>query len=515
MRLRLSRRDVALWRMIAAALVVGAVVGLLVVGYRVLLAGGLALAEHGYAAIRDRPVFLLVWAPAAVIVGGLIHGVLRAVPTATGSGIPQIKGVLVYRLRMPAARTIAARFAAGGLGSVAGLSLGREGPCVQIGGAVGQLVSRPVRADDLERDQLITAGSAAGLSAAFNAPLSGAVFTLEELHRSFSPVVLLVAITAALSADVTSAAVLGLDPVLRFGSADRLPLSGYPWLLVLGAATGVVAVGTNRALVAGQRILGRLPAPARPLLALVVALGAGLGAPVLLGGGDGLVDLARTGAAPLLLLAALALGKVLFTATSFGSGAPGGVFMPLLAVGALTGAAFAQVTGRPGSATSALVLCGMAGVLSGALQAPVTAILLVLEMSGQVSAMLPAAVCALTALLVADLLRGRPLYDVLLERLLAGWQEDTGTTGGAVLALTVEPRSAADGASVQELTLPEGVRLVEVRRGLGTMEPSGETVLRTGDRVVVAVPSSGTRALRQVRAAARTVFHTPDLRRPD
>lgn len=509
-----SRRDLQLWRMISAAVVVGALVGLLVVAYRLLLTCGLSLARAGYAAVRDRPVLLPLWALAAVTVALLILAALRLVPTATGSGIPQIKGILVYRMRMPAARTIAARFFAGGLGSVAGLSLGREGPCVQIGGSVGQLAGQSLKTDDLERDQLITAGAAAGLSAAFNAPLSGAVFALEELHRSFSPVLLLVAITATLSADVTSASLLGLDPVLQFGSAARLALHSYPWLLALGAAAGVVAAGSNLSLLAGQRLLQRIPASARLLLAVTVALAVGLGAPSLLGGGEGLVTLARSTATPAIVLAALMLGKIVFTSTSFGSGTPGGVFMPLLAVGALTGAVFAHATSQPAAATSALVLCGMAGVLSGALQAPVTAILLVLEMSGQVTAMLPAGICALTALLVADLLRGQPLYDVLLERLTAGWHDDVATPRSTVMAVTVESRSPADGSPVRDLALPDGVRLVEVRRGLGTLDPSEETVLRTGDRVVVAATASGPATLRGVRGSARRLFHSPESRYP-
>ncbi|MBU4216161.1 MAG: ClC family H(+)/Cl(-) exchange transporter [Actinobacteria bacterium] len=449
--------------------------------------------------------------PSAVVVGLVIAWAVRRVPAAGGSGIPQVKGVLVDGLVVPTWPVLGVRFLGGGLGALAGLSLGREGPCVQIGASAGQVVASAVRSPAVERDHLVTAGAAAGLSAAFNAPLSGMVFALEELHRSFSPLVLLAAAAGALGADVVSSLVFGLRPVLDFGAVTSLPLGQYPWLLVLGPAAGVVAVSANRVLLGLQSAYGRMPAPLRPVLALLIALPVGLTAPMLLGGGDRLVRIAEQGAVPLVTLMGLLIGKLVFTGTSFGSGAPGGIFMPLLSLGALTGAAVAtgaRYAGLPASDQPALVLCAMAGVLAASLQAPITAILLVVEMSGRVVHVLPVAACALLALLTADLLRGRPIYDQLLERFLAA-NPSTVRAGQVVLDLPVERGSRADGIAAGDLALPDGVRVTQVRHGDLRHTPGTDRVLSPGDHVELQVthPDPARARGATVRAVRRLFRH--------
>lgn len=518
MRLPLSRRDVLVWRTVGLALLVGLAGGLLVAAYRALLGLALSRAEAVDRAVAARPLLLVVAVPVLVGMGLVIAWAVRRVPAAGGSGIPQVKGVLVEGVQVPTWSVLGVRYLGGGLGALAGLSLGREGPCVQIGASAGQAVATAVRSKDVERDHLVTAGAAAGLSAAFNAPLSGMVFALEELHRSFSPLVLLAAAAGALGADVVSSAVFGLRPVLDFGAVASLPLGQYPWLLVLGPLAGAVAVAANRVLLGLQSAAGRLPGPARPVVALLIALPVGLTVPVLLGGGDTLVRLAEKGTLPLLGLLGLLVGKLLFTGTSFGSGTPGGIFMPLLSLGALTGAALATAAthaGLPPAARSALVLCAMAGVLAASLQAPVTAILLVVEMSGRVVHVLPVAACALLALLTADLLRGRPIYDQLLERFLAA-NPQTVRSSGLVLDLVVELGSRADGVAAGDLALPDGVQVAVVRHGDVTHTPGTDRVLAPGDRVELHVVPSQSRHERAtaVQEARRTFRHDlPDAGR--
>jgi H+/Cl- antiporter ClcA len=507
---RLSARDAALWRTVGLSVLVGVIAGALVVAYRKLVGAGLRVAVTVYDDVARRPVLLLVWVPAAVVVALALAWMVRRVPAAGGSGIPQVKGVLVYGLRVPTWPVLAVRFVGGGLGALFGLSVGREGPCVQIGASAAEGVAAAARSRGLERDHLVTAEAAGGLAAAFNAPLSGAVFALEELHRSFAPTVLLAATSAALSADVVSSAVFGLRPVLDFGAVSTLPLRVYPWLLLLGPVAGAVAVVATRSLLGAQKAYRRLPRAVRPVIALLLLLPAGLFAPALLGGGDGLVATAESGALPVAVLGALLVGKIALTSTSFGSGVPGGIFMPLLSVGALTGAVVAGVAehaGLPPEVRAALVLCAMAGVLSAGVQAPVTAILLVVEMTGRVVHVLPVAACALLALLTADVLRGRPIYDVLLDRFLAVARPAERGAGDAVLEVPVEAGSAAAGSTVAALGMPEGVRLVRVQRGRQRIEPEGETVLRPGDLVEVAVevqPPGGRPG--EVRSAVRSVF---------
>ncbi len=490
MRAVLSRVDSTTWRLVGRAVLTGLVAGALVVGYRMLLGAGVDLARHVYATLAERPALIPVWLVGAVVIGLLLATAVRRAPAAAGSGIPQVKGMILYGLRIRAVPVLVVRFVGGTLGSLVGLSLGREGPSVQIGATAAQGVSRIAGAGRLERDHLVSAGAAAGLSAAFNAPLSGMVFALEELHRSFSPLVLLTAAAAALTSDVVSSVALGLHPVLEFGSLPSLPLGQYGWLLLLGPLAGAVGVATNRSVLGFQTLSGRLPVRWRPVVAVVVALPFGLFLPQVLGGGEDLVRFAEGADGGVVLVLVLLVGKVLFTSTSFGSGTPGGIFMPILSVGALTGCAFGLVVmhaGTPAADVATLAVCAMAATLAASLQAPITSILLVVEMSGRVEHTLPVAACVLLALLTADLLRGRPIYDVLLHRFLAAGEPALPYDEDAVLELPVEMGSEAAGRRIASLDLPVGARIVRLRRGLSAYAPTGRTVLLPGDYVQVVV----------------------------
>jgi H+/Cl- antiporter ClcA len=344
---------------------------------------------------------------------------------ASGSGIPQVEGVVLLGLRMRWLLVLVVRFAGGLLCGMFGLSLGREGPSIQIGAAASQGVSGAMKSDALEENTLITAGAAAGLSAAFNAPLSGMMFALEEVHRNFSPVILLSAASASLSADFVSKTWFGLRPVLDFTKFGQLSLPLYWWMIPLGIVAGLVGSLTNRMLLGFQTLYSKLPAAAGPVIALLIALPCGLFAPKVLGGGEELIDFAEHASSGVLGLLALLAIKMLFTGFSFGSGAPGGIFMPILAIGTLSGSVFGLLATQllagivPPSAVAVFAVCAMAGTLSASAKAPMTSILLAVEMSGSLVHTLPVAACAFIALFVADLLGIKPIYSALLERYLA------------------------------------------------------------------------------------------------
>ncbi|MCL2464205.1 MAG: ClC family H(+)/Cl(-) exchange transporter [Micrococcales bacterium] len=486
----LSRVEAATWRLVGRAVLTGLVAGVLVVGYRLLLNTGLDGANRIYAALRQHPAWLPVWLVGAVLVGLVIAAAVKRAPAATGSGIPQVKGQILYGLKIRALPVLVVRYIGGALASLAGLSLGREGPSVQLGAGTAQGVARLTGSRGLERDHLISAGAAAGLSAAFNALLSGVVFALEEVNRSFSPLVLLTAAAAALTSDVVSSFAFGLHPVLEFVSLPALPLGQYGWLLALGPLAGAVGVATNRALLGLQTLYGRLPARWRPTIALVIALPFGLFLPRVLGGGEDLIKFAEGAGGGLAMILVLLVGKVVFTSTSFGSGTPGGIFMPILATGALTGCAFglvAEHVGFPAEYLAPMAVCAMAATLAASLQAPITSILLVVEMSGRVEHTLPVAACVLLALLTANLLRGKPIYDVLLRRFLAVGEPALAYDDETVLELPVEMGSTAAGRRLSAIGLPGSARVVRVRRTTGTYAPTGRMVLLPGDYVQLVV----------------------------
>jgi H+/Cl- antiporter ClcA len=428
------------WTIAIRAIVCGLIAGLLVALYRYGIGYGTRFAQWMYPQILSQPWLIAPFVCAAAIIGLIVAWLVRLEPMASGSGIPQVEGVLLLGLRMRWLLVLVVRFAGGLLCGMFGLSLGREGPSIQIGAAASQGVSGAMKRDGFEENTLITAGAAAGLSAAFNAPLSGMMFALEEVHRNFSPVILLSAASASLSADFVSKTWFGLRPVLNFTSIGQLALPLYWWMIPLGIVAGLVGSLTNRMLLGFQTLYGKLPALAGPVIALLIALPCGLFAPKVLGGGEELIDFAEHASSGVLVLLGLLAVKMLFTGTSFGSGVPGGIFMPILAIGTLSGSIFGLLAAQllpgivPQSAVAVFAVCAMAGTLSASVKAPMTSILLAVEMSGSLVHMLPVAACAFIALFVADLLGTKPIYGALLERYLAahdGGRIDRSVAGDA------------------------------------------------------------------------------------
>ncbi|GDZ62471.1 chloride channel protein [Bifidobacterium longum] len=271
----IPRFDHLKWKMAAAGIVIGLVSGLLVVVYRLGIEYGTDASRWIYARIRETPWLIAPWAVAAVAAALAIAWMVVKEPMAGGSGIPQTNGVVICGLKMRWQTILPVRFVGGLLGALFGLSLGREGPSIQIGASGAQCVSHRLRGhrrEDMQEHYLVTAGAAAGLSAAFSAPLSGMMFALEGVHRSFSPAILMGATAASLTADFVSKYCFGLRPVLDFGDIGQLSLEEYVWLIPLGLVAGLVGSLMNRSLLGFQTLYGKLPAWSRPMIAIAMDL---------------------------------------------------------------------------------------------------------------------------------------------------------------------------------------------------------------------------------------------------
>lgn len=485
----MSDLDKIKWSIALKGLVCGALAGALAVLYRLIIEFGNKAAIQIYGVFRGRPVLILPWLVLITLSGLFAAWMVRKEPMASGSGIPQVKGVVLRGMEMKWYSVLAVRFAGGIISSFAGLSLGREGPSIQIGAAGSQALAKRIGKNRLEENYLITGGAAAGLSAAFNAPLSGMVFALEEIHRSFSPLILLVATTSALTADILSKFVFGLKPVLSFTKVSQLPIGLYFWLIPLGIASGFSGILINRGLLFFQTLYQKLPWFLRPCIALLIALPFGIFLPDVLGGGRNLIQIAECAGGGVSVLFVYLIFKILFTSTSFGSGIPGGVFMPILSIGALSGSIVgiaATGLGMPAECIPAFAVCAMAGALSSSVKAPVTSILLAAEMTGSLVHLLPVAVCSFIALLLSDVLRVPPLYEELLDR----FSESSGQAvplqeKGELMEVPVEAGSFADGKSIAEIQWPKGTLVVSLKRGEKELVPNGSTKINAGDYLVI------------------------------
>lgn len=481
------------WIIALRAILCGFLAGFLVVLYRQGIVYATDFSRWMYVRIAAVPWLLIPFVLAATAIGLFVGWMIKLEPMAGSSGIPQVEGIVLWGLRMRWAVVLPIRFVGGILCGMFGLSLGREGPSIQIGAAGSQALAHGMRRKGIEANYLMTSGAAAGLSAAFNAPLSGMMFAVEEVHKNLSPVILISATAASLSADVVSKYWFGLTPVLDFTRLSPLSLTQYVWMIPLGIVAGLVGSLMNQMLLGFQTLYNRLPTVTRPVVALIVALPFGIFAPMVLGGGEELIDYAERATTGVLLLLGLLVAKMVFTSTSFGSGVPGGIFMPILAVGTLTGSVCGialTYVGLPVRAIPVFAVCAMAGALAASVKAPVTSILLTVEMSGTLIHMLPVTACAFTALFVSDLLKVKPIYEALLERYMQGDRSVShDRSGNALLEFPITLGSRAAGRTIGELDWPDGAAVVDIRRGEDEVVPRQDAVLVPGDYVLVLFPA--------------------------
>ena len=345
-------------------------------------------------------------------------------PYISGSGIPQVKGELMGKIKTNWLRVLLLKFFGGIMAISSGLALGREGPSIQLGAMVGKGFSRLSGRLKTEEKLLISAGAGAGLAAAFGAPLAGLVFVLEELRKDFDPKVLLSTMAASVTAEYVASFVFGLDPVFAVFAFSKPTLQDYWMILILGVVLGVIGVLYNKAIAISQDLQSKIrPAWLKALIAALVVISLACVYPIALGSGHSLVEETGFGLNTAGTIGLLLLVRFFYSVYSFGTGAPGGIFLPLLVLGALAGGLFTTVVsplaGLPTGNEAFYVILGMAGMFSAIVRAPLTGIILISEMTGTLSSLLPLSLVALISFITAEALGGEPVYDQLLNRILS------------------------------------------------------------------------------------------------
>lgn len=481
------------------AALVGLCAGLLAVSFRRVLFG----AEAGRARLLDQLHAYPAWGWAVLPAIGLTLGCLigwgmnRFAPEAAGSGIPHLKGVLLHVKGLSWSRLLPVKFFGGVLGIGAGLSLGREGPTVQMGAAVARALAGPLGTPARDMPQLLSAGAGAGLAAAFNAPLAGLVFVVEELHRELSTRTAAGALVAAVCATVVTQWLAGNTPAFEAHGLSAMPLSALPLAAMVGVLGACMAAIFNRLLLAGQAAaLGQSVVPRWALPGFAGAI-VGLAAwwiPDAVGGGQGVAERVLAGGAGLTLgaLALLLVAKLALTIVSYSSGAPGGIFAPMLLMGALLGLTFAGAASKLSPAIEpqgqVLAVLGMAAFFVGSVRAPLTGIVLISEMTSGYQLLLPICITALAAYLTAEGLRSAPIYDALLEADLRRSGTSSAGPEPRTIYIGVQTRSAIAGKTIVEAGLPRGCLIVGVERGGHSILPSAHTRLLPGDHISIMAP---------------------------
>lgn len=407
------------------SLLVGVVSGLVGALFRLGLewADRLRTASVAWAQGAGTGGFVLLVGACAVATGLGAWLVRRFSPHASGSGIPHVEAVLKDEVAPAPPSLVPVKFVGGILAIGAGLALGREGPSVQMGATVSDLVGKLFRRARADCRVLLAAGAGAGLATAFNAPIAGAVFVLEELVRRFETRIAIAALGASATAITVARLFLGDAPEF---AVPPLPYPGAEargLFIVLGIVAGFCAVAYNRVLLASIAAFdwfSRWPVEIRAAL-----VGGAVGvlawfAPDLVGGGEVLTQTTLTSKADLVLLP-LAFGiRFVLGAASYAARTPGGLFAPMLVLGAQLGMFFGAVCQLllPGLdlPPAAFGVVGMAAFFTGVVRAPVTGIVLIVEMTAGFTMLLPMLGACFTAMLVPTLLGNAPIYDSLAER---------------------------------------------------------------------------------------------------
>jgi CIC family chloride channel protein len=410
------------------------------------------------------------WTLAVPTAGGLAAGLLlhHVVPNARGSGIPQVKVAYAGRSKPLRLRDSIGKFLVGALQIGTGSSLGREGPTVQICAGIASRVGRLAGVGPRNVRRLLPVGAAAGIAAAFNAPIAAVTFTIEEVVGTLDQTVLSGVVVAAAFAAIVERSVLGLHPIFAVPRPYGLEHASS---LLLYALLGLVAAGlallfTDSLLALRGRFRSSPHRWAHPAVGglatgvlAVTAMGA-LGATGVTGGGYATLSAALAGKVAVALLVPLCLLKIAATVFSYSSGGAGGIFAPSLFIGAMAGGAVGAldmaIFHHSVDSLGAFALVGMGAVFAGIIRAPITSVLIIVEMTGGYSLILPLMIANMLAYGIARHYRPTPIYEALLE-------QD---------GIRLHERSIADeleGVSLREVPL-DGAPRQAFERGAGVRE---------------------------------------------
>jgi CIC family chloride channel protein len=422
------------------------------------------------------------WVPGLVLtpaIGGLFAGAfLKWIrPSAAGSGVPQVKIAYALDTSGVSFRDSIAKFVVCVVQLGSGASLGREGPTVQICAGLATSLSRWLALSPANLRRLIPVGAAAGVAAAFNAPIAAVTFTIEEVVGTLDQTVLSGVVVAAALAAVVEHSVLGTNPILHAPTGAGLHhASSLPLYALLGCAAAFVSVGFTDLLLA-VRARSQQPGPVplwiRPAIG---GLATGVLAAVALalvdeqgiaGGGYATLTRALEGHLALHVLALLAVFKLLSTVASYSSGGAGGIFAPTLFMGAMLGGLLGGIdVSLFGHASeqemTSFALVGMGAVFAGVIRAPITSVLIVFEMTGGYGLVLPLMIANSVAYVLARRMRPVPIYEALLAQ--DGVTLPHGTLArGSLSSIAVREAMTTQLDVLQaSMTIAEGARLAAV-----------------------------------------------------
>lgn len=412
-----------IFRLTVQGVMVGIFAGLMVCLYRFLLAGSETVLRDYLSIIHGNVLYIILFFFTLALMGILIDFLTKWEVDSAGSGIPQVYAEVKGHMEANWAKVLFSKIVAGVLTALAGLSLGPEGPSVQIGGMAGKGVAKIFKGSKTDELRLILVGSAVGITAAFNAPLAGVIFVFEEINHGFDKTLVFIALVSAIVADFVSKIIFGQATILSFPIYD-IPLESYWILIVLGVIIGLLGYVYNIGMIKSSDIVNglRIPSWLKFVLVFMVSGVVALMIPEISDGGHFMMDMLDVVIPSLGVLVLLLVLKYLFSMFSFSSGAPGGIFLPILVLGAYIGAVFGSVVvpslGLQHDLIYRFIVISMAGFFAATVRSPITGIVLLAEMSGSTESLVAMVIVSLIAYVIPTLLGNEPIYESLYDRLL-------------------------------------------------------------------------------------------------
>jgi len=465
-----------------------------------------------------------------IIMGLAIQFMLTKYPLISGSGIPQVSGLLTKKVKFRWFGELITKFLGGILAIGAGMSMGREGPSVHLGSLVGSGVKELTKRSEVEEKYLVTCGASAGISSTFNAPLAGVIFSLEELHKFFSPLLLICTLVASGTSNYVSRMILGSQTSFQYNFV--LP-EGIPYYIfaIITVVFCIIITVTGKAfsyfLLLTQKHYRNLKLNKyiKISIFMIMAYIVAVFFRDITGGGHELIEEMFGKNVMLKTIVIILLLKFFYTMFCYATGAPGGIFLPMLVVGALIGKVYGEILNNYFSVPNEIIvhfmLLGMAAYFTAVVRAPITGITLILEMTGNFSYLYMLIIVCTITYIFTELLKMEPIYERLyfnmfhkqileedkekrriqkrakrLEILEKWWKNKKIEIGIkpdgknvkdkiVTLLIPVGANSEFDNKMVKELKLPENLLIVSVRKAGKDSIARGDTLIQSGNQLVI------------------------------
>lgn len=482
-----------IFRILFDSLIVGTFAGLFSVLYRFVIMKMDFFRKNLYSEFNLKSILVLIIL--AIIISFVIYILLKWAPLSGGSGIPQIRGEILGKFKMDEVPTLISKIVGGGLGNLMGFSLGREGPSIQMGGAAAKIIGKAIKRPPDEIKYMITAGAAAGLAAAFNAPMAGCIFAIEELHKSYSKFVLLPSLVASIVANYVSFVIMGAETSFSFFVTKSLPMKLIWVAILIGILTGIVGGVYNYLITKFQDLFKKINSKfLKYALLMGVTIIIGFMFFEGTGGGHGLLEKMAKGQFPAEYILAILLVKLFYTTFCYGSGVQGGIFLPVLVIGGSCGALIFSILQNNFGIEEYYVnfiILGMSGILASVVRSPILSVILVSEMTSTFEHLIALSIVVMVSYYVAEILKVAPIYDTLFERqlrdknLLSPKERELGDY--SIFEYTIMDGLKFIGKTLRDINFPKHIIIMSIEREGVEIVPTADDIILYGDKVTVLV----------------------------